>query len=74
MPACDKHYNDPKITERRWANARVRAEKTAEALADLKCYKCGGKPVVMFADKSYRMPECGKCRLAVYRGEEDNYV
>jgi hypothetical protein len=67
MPVCDKHYNNPKITERQWANARVRRQKIAEEIADLRCHKCGGKPVVSFADKNYSLPECGKCSLADIR-------
>ena len=77
MPACDKHYDDPKITERRWANARARAEKTAEELADLKCCVCSGKPVRSFLDACwapdldtpdnitpYGLPLCGDCSLS----------
>ncbi|HEX76279.1 MAG TPA: hypothetical protein G4O12_06835 [Dehalococcoidia bacterium] len=45
MPACDKHYNNPRITEKQWAKARAQREKDAEEVADLKCYKCGGMPV-----------------------------
>ena len=77
MPACDKHFNDTKITERRWANARVRAEKSAEFMADLKCCKCGGRPVMSFIDMwmapdlvtkdtitSLGLPLCDKCSLS----------
>jgi hypothetical protein len=77
MPACDKHYKNPKVTERRWANARIRAEKSAQELADLKCCKCSGKPVVSFLDTClatsdlatpdnitpYGLPLCDKCSL-----------
>jgi hypothetical protein len=72
MPACDKHYNDPKITERRWANARARRTKETDAISDLRCYKCGGRPVVVFGDDNYGLPECDKCRFAVWKSGGDN--
>ena len=45
MPACDKHYSNTRITEKRWAKARAEREKTAQETADLRCYKCDGMPV-----------------------------
>ena len=77
MPACDKHFNNPKITEKRWAKARAIREKNAEELADLKCCKCGGMPVTTFID-TWRVPDlatpdnitpdglplCDKCSLS----------
>lgn len=78
MPACDKHYNNPKITERRWANARARREKSTEEIAYLKCCRCGRRPVVSFIHASRApdlatvdsttprgfLPLCDKCNMS----------
>lgn len=77
MPACAKHYNDPKITERQWANAKARREKSAEEQVDLKCSRCGRRPVVSFIDviraldfatpdntTPLGLPLCDKCSLS----------
>jgi hypothetical protein len=77
MPACDKHFNNPKITEKRWAKARAIREEIAEEMADLKCCKCGGMPVTTFIDPIITLdfatpdntaplglPLCDKCSLS----------
>jgi hypothetical protein len=48
MPACGRHYNNPKITEKRWGKARAEREAIAKGMADVKCSKCGGMPVKNF--------------------------
>ncbi|MBM3175905.1 MAG: hypothetical protein FJZ93_09340 [Chloroflexi bacterium] len=45
MPACEDHHDDLSITDEQWAKARDKREALANKLADLKCCKCGGKPV-----------------------------
>jgi hypothetical protein len=77
MPVCDKHFNNPKITEKRWAKARATREEIAEEMADLKCYKCGGMPVTGFIPANEAegwitldnnapdwIPLCDECSLA----------
>jgi hypothetical protein len=48
MPACGRHYHNRNITKKRWAKARVEREAIAKGIADVKCYKCGKKPVKNF--------------------------
>lgn len=62
MPACDKH-SKLKITDRRWAKARAIRQQNAEETADLRCHKCGKKPVVAWIGKE-EAPECYECNLA----------
>lgn len=77
MPACDKHFNNPKITQKRWAKARAKRKEIAEEQADLKCCRCGRRPVVSFIDAiktldfatpdnttPLGLPLCDKCGLS----------
>jgi len=59
MPACDKHYNDPKITPRRWNNARKWREEHIKELIGKKCHYCG-KQAVWWEDFDgpQRVPIC----------------
>ena len=43
IPACEKHYHDPKMTPRRWENARKKYEAEVRSLIGKKCYWCGGQ-------------------------------
>jgi hypothetical protein len=43
MPTCEKHFHDPKMTHRRWENARKKYEAEVRELSDKKCYHCGGQ-------------------------------
>ncbi len=45
MPTCDKHYNDPKMTPRRWNNARKWREDCIRELLGKKCHYCGKQAV-----------------------------
>lgn len=45
MPTCDKHYNDPRITARRWNNARKWRDDRIRELIGKKCHYCGKQAV-----------------------------
>ena len=46
IPACEKHFNDPSITPRRWENARKRRERIIRELIGKRCYHCGKQATV----------------------------
>ena len=52
IPACDKHYNDPTITPRRWENAWKKNKAVLYETAGRKCYICG-KPAVCLYDATF---------------------
>ena len=41
IPACDKHFNDPKMTKRRWENSWGRYKPATKEMESKRCFFCG---------------------------------